>query len=170
MQARIRQTCLVALVAAALVVMNAGTTLAQRGSAAATVVGVWRVSEVTYTGPAARTVTNPQPAIRIFTKRHYSVSSVNSDQPRPDVPATGATDKQIAEAYTAFSGQSGTYEIKGNELTTRPIAAKAPSQMRAGVFTTYTIRLEGDTLWLVSKANQDGPVANPTTTRLTRVE
>jgi hypothetical protein len=170
MPARIRQTCLFAAVALGLVVVFAGTTLAQGASSTPTVVGVWRVSEVTYTGPNARTVTNPQPGIQIFTHRYYSVSRVTSDAPRPDLPAQGATDKQIAEAFAGFIGQSGTYEIKGNELTTRPIVAKGPPTMRPGTFFTNTFKLEGDTLWLVSKSDTSGPVANPTTTKLTRLE
>ena len=41
------------------VVQNVG--LAQRGSSNSPVIGVWRITESTYTGPNARTVTNPQP-------------------------------------------------------------------------------------------------------------
>ena len=144
---------------------------AQRGNAPVTVVGVWRVSEVTYTGPSARKVTNPQPGVRIFTQRYYSVSQVTSDTTRAELPPQGATDKQVADAYRPFLGQAGTYEIKGNELTFRQIAAKNPATMRAGAFSIYTFRFEGgDTLWLVLKAEQDGPVASPTTYRLTRLE
>ena len=51
------------------------------------------------------------------------------------------------------------------------IAAKNPAEMRAGNFLTFTFRLEGpDTLWLTTKTDENGPLANPTTVKLTRLE
>ena len=162
------------LAAAALVGVLVGISqvvgFAQRGSSSASLVGVWKVSEVTYTGPNAKKVTNPQPGIRIFTQRYYAVDEVSADKPRPEAPEQSATDKQIVDAWTGFVGQGGTYEIKGNEVTTRRIAAKSPTLMKAGTFSTSTFALEGNTLTLVTKATQDGPVANPTTYKLTRLE
>lgn len=163
------------LLAAAALIGTLGMTLgvfvsAQRGSSPS-IVGVWRLSEVTITGPNARKITSPQPGLRIFTQRHYSLSEVTSDKPRPELPPQGkATDKQIADAFGPFTGQAGTYEIKGNEITTRPIAAKSPNAMQAGSFTTSTFTLEGSTLTMTTKANAAGPIANPTTFRLTRAE
>jgi hypothetical protein len=46
--------------------------IAQGG--ASPVTGVWKVAEVTFTEPKARTLTNPQPGIRIFTATHYSAT------------------------------------------------------------------------------------------------
>ena len=163
------------LLAAAALIGTLGMTLgvvvsAQRGSSPS-IVGVWRISEVTITGPNARKITSPQPGLRIFTQRHYSLSEVTADKPRPELPPQGkATDKQIADAFGPFTGQAGTYEIKGNEITTRPIAAKNPNAMQAGSFTTSTFTLDGSTLTMTTKANAAGPIANPTTVRLTRIE
>lgn len=96
---------------------------------------------------------------------------MTGDKPRPELPEKDATDKQVADAFRPFVAQGGTYEIKGNEIITRPITAKNPNAMRKGAFQTSTFRLEGgDTLWLVSKANANGPFANPTTLKLTRLE
>ena len=39
-----------------------------QGSTTTPVMGVWRVSEVTFTGPNARQITSPQPSVRIFTR------------------------------------------------------------------------------------------------------
>jgi hypothetical protein len=143
---------------------------AQRGSSPS-IVGVWRVSERTITGPEARKITNPQPGLRIFTQRHYSVTEVDSDKPRPELPPEGQrSDKQYADAFDPFTARAGTYEIKGNEITTRPIADKSPNAMRAGNFITFTFMIEGNTLTITGKANQAGPIANPTTTKYTRVE
>jgi hypothetical protein len=44
--------------------------LAQRGSSNSSVIGVWRVSEETTTGPNGQRNTNPQPSVRIFTQRY----------------------------------------------------------------------------------------------------
>ena len=135
-------------------------------------IGVWRVAEETTTGPNGRKNTNPQPGVLIFTQRYYSVNEVTANAPRPELPPPDKrTDKQVADAFGPFTGQAGTYEIKGNELTYRPIAAKNPNVMRAGHFFVDTFRMEGNnTLWLTGKANNAGPIANPGTTKLTRLE
>jgi hypothetical protein len=106
--------------------------------------GVWRITEVTFTGPNARTDTNPQPGLHLYRRRHFSLTAV-----------TGA--------------RAGTYEIKGNELITRPVTSPNPNVM-GNVFTT-TIRLEGDALWITQKqSGPDGPAVNPVTAKLTRVK
>jgi hypothetical protein len=143
-------------------------------AATTSIQGAWKVAEVTFTGPNARKMTSPQPSVRIFTQRHYSFNDVNGDKPRPELPAAPqpqATEKQLADAFGPFTGQAGTYEVSGHEITVRPVAAKSPNAMRAGAFNTSTFRFEGNnTLWLTSKANAAGPVANPTTLKLTRLE
>ena len=145
---------------------------AQRGDSNSGVIGVWGVSEITFVGPNERTVTNPQPGIVIITPHYYSRNLVTSDAPRPELPPSDKrTDKQIADAFGPFTANAGTYEIRGNELTTTRIAAKNPAEMRAGNYLTFMFRLEGrDTLWLTSKTDENGPLANPTIVRLTRLE
>lgn len=144
---------------------------AQREDSNSGVIGVWRVSELTFIEPNERTVTKPQPGIVIITPHYYSRNLVISDTPRPELPQDQPTDKQIADAFKPFIANAGTYEIRGTELTTRRIAAKNPAEMRAGNFLTFTFRLEGrDTLWLTSKTDENGPVVNPTSVKLTRLE
>jgi hypothetical protein len=145
---------------------------AQRGNSSSGVIGVWRVSEITFIGPNERTVTKPQPGIVIITPHYYSRNFVISDAPRPELaPPDSLTDKQIADAFGPFIVNAGTYEIKGNEFTTKRITAKNPAEMRAGNFLRFTFRLEGrDTLWLTSKTDENGPLANPTSVKLTRLE
>jgi hypothetical protein len=41
--------------------------------------------------------------------------------------------------------------------------------MKPGAFTTWSYRLEGNTLWVTAKANQNGP-ADPITVKAVRVE
>ncbi|MGE3508093.1 MAG: hypothetical protein AB7N65_04340 [Vicinamibacterales bacterium] len=134
------------------------------------IVGVWRVAERTVVGPGAKPITSVQPGIRIFTQRHYSFTDDTSDTPRPELPAN-PTDKQRSDVFTPFTAQAGTYEIKGNEITFRRLAAKSPVNVRPGSFGISTFRFEGSgTLWLTTKANQSGPVASPVTIKLTRIE
>ena len=156
---------------AAIALASSVAVIARQGNSPS-IVGVWRVSEVTFTGPNARKLTNPQPGLRIFTQRHYSINEVTAEKPRPELPDAPAqgTDKQLAEAFGPFTGQAGTYEIRGNEITTRPIAAKSPNTMRPRNFATSTIAVDGKTLTITGKSSPAGPIANPTTIRLTRVE
>ena len=49
------------------------------------VVGVWKVSEIMTGGPKPRPLTSST-GIVIFTQRHYSISQVTSDKPRPELP------------------------------------------------------------------------------------
>jgi len=134
--------------------------------------GVWKVSEVTTTGPKGAKQAAPQPGFYIFTGKHYSIVTVNSDQPRPDLPPAPATAtlEQLQASWGEFTAQSGTYEVKGSEVTFHALAAKNPSAMKAGSFSTSAFKIEGSTLTLVSKATQAGPSTNPTTRKLTRVE
>jgi len=134
--------------------------------------GVWKVTEVTTTGPNASKRAAPQPGFYIFTGKHYSIVTVNSDQPRPDLPqdTNTASVAQLQASWGPFTAQSGTYEVKGSEVTFHALAAKNPSAMKAGNFSTASFKIEGNTLTLVNKANQAGPAANPTTRKATRVE
>jgi hypothetical protein len=165
-----RQRLFTAAILAAVSMAGWAVVHAQRTSSPS-IVGVWRATDVTITGPNARKVTSPQPGLRIFTQRHYSITAVTADQPRPDLPPPGkATDKQLADTFGAFQANAGTYEIKGNELTTRAEVAKVPNAMQAGSFATSTFTLEGNTLTVTQKTNTNGPITNPTTIKYTRVE
>jgi len=135
--------------------------------------GVWRIVEVTTTGPGASKNTKPQPSVYIFTARHYSFLRVNGTMPRTNLPEdhTKATATELLAAYdTAVTAQSGTYEVAGGKLTTRPVVAKNPATMAAGVFNVSAYRLVGSTLTLIAERSDTGPVANPTTLTLMRIE
>ena len=134
------------------------------------VVGVWKVSEIMTGGPKPRPLASST-GIVIFTQRHYSISQVTSEKPRPDLPPKKeATDKQRADAYEPFTGQAGTYEIHGNEMTIRPAVSMNPNLMRAGSFTTVTFVREGNTLSITFKADENGPLVNKITMKYTLVE
>ena len=160
------------LVAGAVLVVALGiVAVAQRGGADSPVIGVWRLSEVTLTGPNARTLKNPQPGLVIFTPRYYSRNEVTSDAPRPEIPLQNPTDKQRADAFSPFTANAGTYTITGDEIRYDVITAKHPTAMKNGNVAVDTFRMEGkNTLWLTVKVGPLGSVANPATIKLTRVE
>lgn len=143
----------------------------QASPAAASLVGVWRVSGYAITGPDAKTITNPSPGLRIFTRTHYSVTEVPFDRKRADLPEEREpTHKEWVEALLPFVAQAGTYEVRDNVITYHVTVAKIPNNMRPGSTATSTFKVEGDTLWLTLTAKPGGAVDNPITWKLTRVE
>jgi len=134
--------------------------------------GVWKPTEIVRTGPNASTNKNPQPCLIIFTGKYYSIVCVTSDKPRPDLPQdiNTATVAQLGDGWGPFTGQSGAYDVKGSEVTYRRSVAKSPIIMAPGSFAIDTFKTEGYTLTLVDKATRNGPVANPGTVKLIRVE
>jgi len=126
---------------------------------------VWKITEVTTTGPGGRTLTNLQPSILIYTPRYFSVTQIASESPRPDLPPPDkTTDKELADSVRPFAARAGTYEVRGNEITYHPVAAMRPNVLKPGFVFIDTFKFEGnDTLVIVPKAGAAGPVANPST-------
>jgi len=135
--------------------------------------GVWQSVEVTITGPGARTIVipAPRPNLMILNARHYSRVEVHAEGPRPVLsdPAKSSAD-ELRAVWGAFVGEAGTYEVTGNVITMRPIAAKNPAAMARGAFSTYTYKLDGNPIWVTHQRSQDGPFANPITIKAVRVE
>jgi hypothetical protein len=163
-------------IALALVVVAVPLTLVAQNPPAS-VQGVWKLAEVQIIGGTnPRTVSTPQPALSIFTKGHYSIMSVNADKPRTSIPppaagATAPTDAQkiaLYEHWAPFTANAGTYTVKGTTITTQPLVAKNESVMQ-GQGQTREYKLEGQTLWLITKPAPGGPGAE-TRMKLTRLE
>jgi hypothetical protein len=132
--------------------------------------GAWRVTETT-NGKTQKSNKSPQPGLYMFTAKHYSVMTVNSEKARPNFEdAAKATADQLRDAWGPFTANSGTYEVSGSTLTLRPLVAKAPGAMTGGNVNTFTIQLNGNNLSLTQTANQKGPVQNGNTVKLTRAE
>jgi len=152
--------------------VTAGTPLAGQ-SRPDSLVGVWQTVEVHLTGPAARTISipEPRPNLMILSATHYSRVEVQAEGPRP-VPAdvTKANADELRAVWGPFVGEAGTYEIRGNVITMHPLAAKNPATMVPSAFITYTYKLDGNTIWVTQQANQNGPFANPVTIKAVRVE
>ena len=167
----------VATAVAGLMALVGAPLFAQSGAASqSTLQGVWRVTEVTTTGPNASTNKNPQPSLYIYTAKHYSLIRVNGTTARPDLTLDQektATAAQLLAVFgnNALSAQSGTYELAGGKLTTRAIVARGTGPMAPGAFTTSSYKLDGKTLTITQERNAAGkPVENPTTWKLTRIE
>lgn len=131
-------------------------------------IGVWRVTERTES-PNAPINRSPQPGLFIFAQGYYSIMVVTGDKPRPALPqdVSKATVEELLSVWRPFTANAGTYEIKGDIVTTHPIVAKV---MRPGGRATIKFETEGNTLTLTQVAEDDVPVSNPTSIKLTRVE
>ena len=138
-----------------------------------TVQGVWQTVELTTTGRGARTITLPEPLanLTIYSGRHYARVEVQAEKPRPILPAPAtASADELRATWGPFVAEAGTYEVSDNMITMRPIASKNPAVMGPGVSLTYSIKIEGKTMWMTQVSNQNGPFPNPYTAKLVRVE
>lgn len=155
------------------VALLAGTNLAGQ-SKRDSLEGAWQTVEVTVTGPGARTITipEPRPNLALVTASYYSRVEIHADAERPMLAdAARATADELRAVWGPFVGEAGRYEMTGdNRITMRPIVAKNPALMKSGAFVTYIYKLQGDTMWLTYEKNQDGPIPNPVTVKLQRIE
>jgi hypothetical protein len=146
----------------------------QGGSGQQSIQGVWQAVEFAITGPAARTLTirEPRPNLIIFTAKHYCRVEDQSEKPRaaPADPAKATAD-ELRAVWGPFVGEAGTYELSGDNLITmRPIVSKNPAVMGAGISITYSLKREGNTMWVTQVRNQSGPFTNPFTIKIVRIE
>lgn len=118
--------------------------------------GVWKAVEVIVPSAIAvnppmrdTTISNPQPALVIFTKGYYSVLGVQTTQPRvvsePPKDPNNLTDAEKIARFTEWSpvvANSGTYEIKGSTIIRHPIVAKSADVMNSQTPITDEFKLE----------------------------
>ncbi len=149
----------------------AGTLGFAKTRTSSSIEGVWRTAEVTLGGPAARTITQLQPNLDIITAKHYSRVEIHAEGPRPDVAdAAKATAEELRQAWGPVVAEAGSYATRGSTVTMYAVVAKNPTAMAPGAFVTYGYRLSADSLWLTAQRDQRGPVMNPPTIKLVRVE
>ena len=120
--------------------------------------GVWQVTNATgFTG------------IFIFSAKHYSMMAASTE--RPEISdLSKATADEMRALYGPMIGNTGAYEMSGNQLTIRPVAAKIPVVIKPGAYEVYELTIEGKTLTLTQRRNVRGPVERGTVWTLTRVE
>lgn len=129
-------------------VLSANPVLAQERTP---IEGVWKIVEWVEGG---RTITSVQPSLFIFTKGHYSMLFLQTDQPRPGFPApqnrqnlTDAEKLARFEHWRPFTAASGTYQVSGTTATLHPIIAKDRWAMSEQAVQSFPFQLEGsDTL------------------------
>ena len=132
--------------------------------------GVWQTVQVTMGGTQPATM-KPGANLAIFSGRHYSRVEVHTEKTRPVLanPATATAD-ELREVWGPFVAEAGTYELSGDQLTLHPIVSKNPAAMAAGVSVVYSCKLDGKTATLTAQRDLRGPVANPFTVKLERIE
>ena len=135
------------------------------------VAGVWRLDEMSTSGNGGSTDKMTQPSMYLFTKSHYSIIYVNTDKPRSTDDSRKMTAEQLRDTYvTSFVANAGTYSIKSGKITFKPMVAKSPSYMLPGSWVTDTVKISGNTMTMTVESASEGPVTNPITIKLTRVE
>lgn len=127
-------------------------------------IGVWKLIEVQYPVPSM-TKTKPQPSIAIFTKKHFSMTMITGDEPRPVLPKD-ATEEQLRKALATFTSAAGTYEVEDSILTLNLNVSWASNLMNKPA--PQEFRFEGDNLVLTT-APED-PKMLPITMKFTRLE
>ena len=126
------------------IVLSANPLLAQEKTP---LEGVWKIVEWVEAG---RTITTVQPSLFIFTKSHYSMLFLQTDQPRPGYPApqtrqnlTDAEKVVRFEHWRPFTSASGTYQVNGTTATLRPIIAKDNWAMSEQAVQSLPFRVQG---------------------------
>jgi len=105
----------------------------------------------------------------IFAGTHYSMMGASPD--RPDVAdLSKATADEMRALYSPMIANTGVFEIAGNQVTIRPIAAKIPVVMKPGAYEVYEFKIADKTLTLTQRRNVRGPVEQGNVWTLTRVE
>ena len=116
--------------------------------------GVWEIVEATGTNDDGEWKwENVQPSLYMFMDGYYSVIGVQGNEPRLSIPE-GTTWDNITEEQmrsvcsgAVFYANSGTYEVSGSTLTTKPMVAKWPNFMEGGS-AMFTYQVDSDILTL----------------------
>lgn len=129
-------------------------------------VGVWKLVEITVTGPQAQTISVTEPGYMIVTDKYASFTGAMA--PRQELPEE-PTDAQLAAAYKAFTADIVKYEIKENSLTAETLIDLNPNT-KQGYISTMDFNIEGNDLTITPKEEQGVPVENPYTLKFTRID
>lgn len=137
--------------------------------------GVWRIEEANLIDSLGQVSNmNAQRSLVIFTQGYYSfVWTFGSDPRNRPTENFNPTDTEKIEAYNTIVVNTGTYELTGSKLVTKPLAAR--SEEFVGGYANYEFRVEGDTLYLeftdlVSVSNVSFNLGGIHNFRLFRVE
>jgi hypothetical protein len=151
--------------AALLVALTLGVAVTSRPVAQQTsslLEGVWQRMDGTDAQPIA--------GLYIFKGTHYSMVAAATNRPDiTDINSAGAD--ELRTVFGPLIANTGRFEISGDLVTIRPIAAKFPVVMKAGANEVYAFRVEGNMLYLTQRRNARGvEVQGAMPARLVRVE
>ncbi len=71
---------------------------------------------------------------------------------------------------SALMSKAGTYEVSGTTLTTHIQVADNMGSARPGNSDVFSLKIEGNTLWITDVHEGGKPSANPVTLKLIRME
>jgi hypothetical protein len=165
----------IGLLTGALLTGATGAAAAGAKGAAASIEGVWKVTDVVITGANPLKNPHPQESLYVFAHGHYANVQVTGDKARTASPASKdpakPTDAEKLARYDEWAplgAQAGTYAVKGAKLTRTPSVAKAVAAVTAGAYDA-DMKLTADTLVLTTHAAAGQPAREQTLT-LTRVK
>jgi hypothetical protein len=140
--------------------------------------GVWKATAIEVTGANASVNANRQPSLVIYTKKYFSVITLDGSVPLPPrsqlTPPkdpnhlTDAEKLARYEAWLPVVAQSGTYEVNGNVLVQHRLISKDPGSMNTDGG-PIEFKIEGDTLIQTTKSAPGQP-ASQTHRTYTRLE
>jgi hypothetical protein len=97
-----------------------------------------------------------------------SSTAIVGEEPRAEL-TENATDAPKAAEYDRLVANVAIYEIEGNTLKEYFLVTENPN-VKPGDFWSGEYRFEGNGLYLTAKSTQDGPIENPYTLKLVRLE
>jgi len=90
-----------------------------------------------------------QRGLLIFTETHYSMMFVRGTSPRATYPESRTiTDEEAIAAYRSITANSGTYTLKGDQLTVKAYMANDPNYMGSWPSNdeTFFVHVNGNTM------------------------
>jgi hypothetical protein len=115
------------------------------------ILGVWKITEITTTGQSNKTIANPQPGLMTIGRKYYSMTYNPGDKTRTPFAGDIPTDREKLDAFDTLIASAGTYELSGDLFTISPLIAKNPG-FEAGGGGSYRVRRHGNELWLIYKS------------------
>jgi hypothetical protein len=158
-----------ALVVAGCVLALGLPTVVAAQSGPAELQGAWTIQDVSNPRPPANPRNNPTGLVQ-FAGSHFSMMATQ-DSSRPALPDGGAakaTADQLRATWGPLVANAGTFTVTGSTIRLANMIAKGP--VASGNFAEWSFTLKGDSLTMTQVRNQNGPVANPVTLRLTRAK
>ena len=121
--------------------------------------GVWSQAAVD-PGDGSPAIDPSQPGLYIFAEGYYSAVFATGTEPRVLAEiAFQPTPEEMVAQHQSIIVNTGTYEISGSVLTTRPIIAKSPGFV--GGESTAEFQVDGDTLTLTNRTIVAADGASP---------